>query len=359
MLFNESGKQVYTQAFSYVDAQLDEYFTRQPQMSHPKCAFSIVGLTATGKTDLAFALAEYMLQESPQSSRFKRVDIISADSRQVFKAIPLVSGADVPSTFVSEQVSQLPYPFYSDQVNANIHLHGIGILEATQEWSVSHFQTFAQQIMKYSWVNQGLVLLVGGTGLYHAHVFNDEMKTQPGPDLSLRKQVEQLSVDELQALVQQKNPSKWQVMNVSDRANPRRLIRALESNNEAVDVERGEISAPQKIKRINPNVYKSIMTHNDFEEISQKIAQRVQKRIELGAIQEVQELLSRFDDEQLSTGATASPAILTTTGVREIQQYLSDKIDLDQATQAWIAREIKYAKQQLTWWKSHTVDFNL
>ncbi len=333
--------------FNYVDEQL---------RAHPaavRCAFSIVGLTATGKTDLALALADYVLQQSSHRSRFKRVDIISADSRQVFKAIPLVSGADVPSNFVSEQVSQLPYPFYFSQ---DIHVHGIGILDTTQDWSVSHFQNFAQQIMEYSWANRGLVLLVGGTGLYHAHVFNEEMKLQSGPNVDLRKQVEHLSVDELTLLVKEKNFARWQNMNESDRANPRRLIRVLESGD--ADGQNGGGSGEKNlIQKVKPDIYKSILVQKDFEEISQKIAQRVHKRIELGAIQEVQELVAVLADESDFDSAVSKPSLLTATGVREIQQYLNEKMDLDQATQAWIAREIKYAKQQLTWWKSHPVDF--
>lgn len=337
-------------SFDYVDEQLGGF------KAGSRCVFSIVGLTATGKTDLALALAEYVLRESPHRPRFKRVDIISADSRQVFRAIPLLSGADVPGKFVSSQDSALAYPYY---VTDGVFLHGIGILDTTDEWSVSHFQTFAQQIMDYSWNHGGLVLLVGGTGLYHAHVFNEEMQLQPGPNFELRKQVEHLSVDELTALVKEKNFDRWQTMNESDRANPRRLIRVLEAS--LVDLNGGLVA--EKSKKIKPDLYKTIMLQGDFEVISQKIAKRVQQRIELGAIQEVQELVAVLAEgsDLDSTGSSVSkgtkPNLLTATGVREIQQYLNEKMDLDQAIQAWIAREIKYAKHQLTWWKSHPVDF--
>lgn len=384
---------MWSKVFDFVDSVI---------VPGKKNVFSIVGVTATGKTDLALQLAEHILQTNP---RFSRVDIISADSRQIYSDIPIVSGADVPAEFVLVDAStelligsnqdsttnhdflinqdfstnaqasfrsgSFSYPYYQ---NGRIFLHGVGILKATQEWSVAHFQHFAQAIMAQSWKENGCVLIVGGTGLYHAHLFNQELATQPGPSASLRQLVSDLDLVELQKKVQLAWPAKWSSMNESDRQNPRRLVRVLEqaegditqSTNTELELF-GKLvlsgnSASKNIEsecaaidmQVLPDVYKTVYVTADLDSITKRISKRVDKRIQLGALAEIELVIAKYEGVRI-------PQMMTATGVKELLMVIKDQASLEQAKEKWLARERKYAKQQKTWWGSHTkaVDFEL
>lgn len=310
----------------------------------PRTVFSISGVTATGKTELALALAEYIFLSD---TKFNRVDIISADSRQVYADIPIVSGADIPAEFTPNSEQPLEYPFFSN--SSGVHIHGVSILDASEEWSVAHFQHFALPIIEYSWRNRGVVLVVGGTGLYHAHLFNTELQTQPGPDVSLRAELETLSVEEMQGQLQNLSPEKWQSMNESDQANPRRLVRAIEQlTSSKID--------SQTVSIMQSREHRTILLDLDLERVAERISARVHARLEAGAIQEVQELFERLEMDGSDLKVCQ---VLSATGVKEIALYLEENLSLAEMTSLWITRERKYAKSQQTWWKSHRVDFKI
>jgi tRNA dimethylallyltransferase len=339
-----------------------------------KNIFSIAGLTATGKTALAIELAEHILLKHVQ---FSQVDIISADSRQIFADIPLVSGADVPSNFdaISGGSNGYEFPYFqavfnsksidnecinSECIDSNnidseqaktrkkINLHGISILRATDSWSVAHFQAFVQHIMRASWQRKGCVIVVGGTGLYHVHLFNQNLPQLPGPIQTVRDSVSADSLEDLQTKVRAKAPKKWEIMNNSDRNNPRRLVRVLEQFVE-VAAESSAYEPQQKIRQQiiidKPDKHSILYVTTDLDTVLARITQRVHKRIEQGALQEVEILLQSYAGQKI-------PQIMSATGVRELVAVLQNKMEMEQAVQKWIIREHKYAKAQLTWWKS-------
>jgi len=310
-----------------------------------KNIFSIVGLTATGKTNLAFSLAGHILATYPE---FSRVDIISADSRQIYEDIPVVSGADVPSNFMAVGQNDLEkgfeHPYFKD---GNIYFHGVSMLSAMQEWSVAHFQHFAQTILRHSWEQNGCVIVVGGTGLYHAHLFNEELLDQPGPSEEVRAQIADEDLESLQRFVQKQAPEKWSEMNQSDRNNTRRLVRVLEQTSVA-DEENQNIQTTLTY----PDVHKTLYLSSDLDSIVEKISRRVDSRIQSGALSEIEAVVSKYEDKKI-------PQMMTATGVRELLAVVNETLSLDQAKEKWIQRERKYAKQQKTWWKSHEVDFEL
>jgi tRNA dimethylallyltransferase len=340
-----------------------------------KNLISIVGLTATGKTNLALELASHLLDSN---FGFSRIDLISADSRQVYSEIPIISGADVPPVFTLKSskdfgvvknqtktnyklnqraksdskttkkiLESLTYPYFQNQ---DIYLHGLSILPATADWSVVHFLKFAQEIIKYSWSHNGCVILVGGTGLYHVHLFNHNLLRQPGPSPDLRLQTQFQTLESLQKQVQLLDLAKWNQMNLSDQNNSRRLIRVLE---QAV-FKHSDYSNQQRVKKslILPDLHKIIYLTNELESVVKKISQRVEDRVNAGALLEVEALAKKYDFQKI-------PQINTATGVLELLAVKQGELSLDQAMQKWIQRERKYAKQQKTWWNTHQVDFVL
>jgi tRNA A37 N6-isopentenylltransferase MiaA len=111
---------------------------------------------------------------------FSTVAIISADSRQVYRGLEIVSGADIPADF-ELAVSELPH-FVKKTVYGEVQLHGVAMIEPSTEWSLADFQKCALAAVNETWRHGGLPIIVGGTGLYHARLFAQELASMPGPD---------------------------------------------------------------------------------------------------------------------------------------------------------------------------------
>lgn len=283
---------------------------------------SIVGPTATGKTSLALWLSERLIAEQ----KIAGVDLISADSRQVYRELPIISGADIP-----------------DNVPEQITIHGVGIINVDEEWSVAHFRNWALPIIEQSITAGHLPIIVGGTGLYHRHLFNLELAEQPGPDLKLRAELQILSVEALQSRLGQLSAERLVAMNDSDRQNPRRLVRAIEQVTNKREL------LPIIVQQSLPNFKRfTIGLTDSLDHLEQKIAQRVAERWQQGAVDEVKKVM-----EKLESTALDLPG-LSATGVKEIGQYLDGQSTEEHAKQAWILREFQYAKRQLTWWKKES-----
>lgn len=300
-----------------------------------KILLSIVGATAAGKTKLALNLAKISWQKNNQA-----VNIISADSRQVYQELPILTGADIPANFTQITKQNFLYPFWHN-TNKNINLHGIGIIKCNKEWSVSHFQTFAQNIISHSWQTQSLPIIVGGTGLYHHHLFNPDYQLKIKPNPWVRQKAEQMSLAELQSWIAKINQQKWQNMNQSDQANTRRLIRAIE-------ISLAEQKNTAQFTKKTPQKTTTNFKHFIFglklplEKIKTKIHQRITERWQNGVQHEVSKLIKNNPEAHFLHSAT---------GVTKIADFLSGQIGKKQCLANWAKTEIAYAKRQLTWWK--------
>lgn len=289
---------------------------------------SIVGETASGKTAAAFSLANILIE----SETCLGVDIISADSRQVYDDIPILSGADTPEGFVKKEKPGF-LPFFEKD---SIRLHGVGILGATEEWSLGQFQEFALELIDAAITKNRQVIIVGGTGLYHTQLFQTESRLRVPPNTKLREKASSMSVEELQNWLSEVNLSRFEKMNNSDRLNPRRLVRHIEQILNEGSV---EPSADEKKAKYNHRI---IGLRREVSNLEQKISERVRKRFENGAVLEV-EKLRNFPD--LSSG------IKTTLGFKSIENFLDGEITADECIQSWTVGELQYAKRQRTWWK--------
>jgi tRNA dimethylallyltransferase len=281
---------------------------------------SIVGPTAVGKTTFALRVAEEILNKN----LYAGVDLISADSRQVFKGLEIVSGADLPEKLSSE-----------------IKFHGVSIITPDQEWSVSHFQLYAQPIVNDCLTNDRLPIIIGGTGLYHDRLFETDPQLHVAPNDDVRTKAEAMSVEELQSWLREINSEKLAEMNNSDRNNPRRLARAIE-------IAMGHISTQLTNSKKNI-VHQYVGLNDSLVNIEHKISLRVVDRFEHGAVEEVKRLTEKYSDWSL-------PAF-SATGVKEIKSYLDKEISRKECLKAWSLREFQYAKRQLTWYKQKSVEW--
>jgi len=278
-------------------------------------AVSIIGPTAVGKTELALQLTKVPFLQK----KFTGFDIISADSRQVYRGLEIISGADIP-----------------EELDHHVKLYGLSMIEPNQEWSLAHFRKFGQQIIHQSWSTHRLPIIVGGTGLYHHHLFSKDPLIDIQPDQEVRQKAALMTTEELQAWLKEINPTHFSQMNHSDQHNPRRLVRAIEIG---LNGEKSEPPSDTNSENIIIGLTDSLAN------IQTRIEERVKYRFHHGAIQEVEHLLA------LDPPPT-KPA-LSTTGVAEIVQYLQDQVSEAEIISHWARRELQYAKRQLTWWKKY------
>ncbi|MBD3250088.1 MAG: hypothetical protein GF381_00735 [Candidatus Pacebacteria bacterium] len=308
---------------------------------------SILGTTATGKTSLALKLAVDLIDKKVVSG----VKLISADSRQVYQGLKITSGADIPSEFSCQASNQQParpnYDYFSHQ-KLPIELHGVSIIQPNQDWSLTYFRNLALTQIKQAWKQNWLPIIVGGTGLYHHHLLNNDPELYVKPNSTIRSQAASKSLAELQTWLNQVDSDKLAQMNHSDQHNPRRLIRAIEVSLAMRDPCPRIKNRPQLEK---PASYLQFVLDLPERPLHQKIRKRVEERLENGALKEVKALL------KLNLKPTSQA--MTTTGVPEIVAYLeSSRQEKNRAKliSAWTQTELQYAKRQKTWFKKAAAD---
>lgn len=271
----------------------------------------ICGPTATGKTQLALQLAEKFNGE-----------LISADSRQVYKGMDIITGKLL---------------FYSNKQPQNysaIHLYDV--VSPDQDFSVAHFQKLASQVLKDIHRRKKLPIVVGGTGLY-INALVEGIDTVSVPKNSvLRKELEVCSVAELQEKLQTLSFNSFLEMNYSDQNNPRRLIRKI------------EILTQPTINIQRSTSHYSVLwigLTSDLETLKERVVKRVDQRIAHGAIEEVNTLLSQGYSWQLPS--------FKAIGYQEWREYFShpNEENYAKARALWILHEQQYLKRQLTWFK--------
>jgi tRNA dimethylallyltransferase len=298
----------------------------------------ILGPTAVGKTSFALKLADQALELG-----FTGVDLISADSRQVYRGLEVLSGADVPEGFVSIENQD----FFEKNTT---HLHGVSILDLTEEWSVAHFKNFAIKIIKSSFANNRLPIIVGGTNLYIKHLFNTDENLYVQPIDEVREKAKNMPVKELQDWLETINPKKLSEMNNSDINNPRRLVRAIEISLGKPEVGK-VLNLPKEIKTIKIGLSADSDKDVNLKKILQRIEKRVSKRFENGAILEVEKLHEICSDGGQSLSTDQDLTVCSTLGANDISSYLRKEIDQKKCLENWSLHEFQYAKRQLVWLK--------
>ena len=267
----------------------------------------ICGSTSTGKSNFTFDL----VKKSPPSL------IISADSRQFYKDIPIISGQD--------NINKIP---------KHSLLVGQGFLGPNDSFSISQFKRyFLTQTSIFSTYN---LYVVGGSGLYLKALTENLNNIEVPPNQKLRDQLSSKTVPQLQEKLKVLDEEKYSKMNNSDINNPRRLVRYI------------ELSMSNRKKQKNNNKildfeFEWIGLRTDIISLEGKIKNRVISRIEAGAIAEVEELQKNYPNKELP--------IYTTLGVSQIIDFLSKKIDKTTMIKTWTTAELQYAKRQMVWFK--------
>jgi tRNA dimethylallyltransferase len=291
----------------------------------------ICGPTATGKTSLGISMAKKFNGE-----------IISADSRQVYKGMDIGTGKDLPSNLKFKIKNLKLGGAY--EIN-DVLVWGYDLVGPKKEFSVSQYLMFAQKTISDIWKRGKLPILVGGTGLYIKAVVDGIPTINVPRNEELRKKLEELNVDQLYENLSQLDSLRAGAMNTSDRKNPRRLIRAVEIAQYLIDhkLPNNKLSVNKKYDTL------FIGLTSNYEYLDARIKKRVAARVDQGFEDELKKLLS--------LGVDWSNQSMLSMGYRQWKS-LMDKSSLDQksvidketAISEWEKEERKYARRQMVWW---------
>ena len=278
----------------------------------------VVGPTASGKTALAIELAKELNGE-----------VVSCDSMQIYRRMDI--GTAKPT---KEEMQGIPH-------------HMIDIIEPTEDFSVSRYTDMATPIVDDIIARGKTAIIAGGTGLYvDSLIKGNDFSPIPatGHRQRLEAQVEAEGVERLLAELRSIDPEAAE----RSQNNPRRIIRALE-----VFYESGEtITAHNRRTKALPSRYNPVWIGLDFYErkdLYARIDRRVEIMLEMGLMQEIQDLLASGIPEK----ATAMQAI----GYKEFVDALAGRCSLESAVAQVQQSSRRYGKRQLTWFR-HNENMN-
>lgn len=272
----------------------------------------VLGPTASGKTKLAAALADKLDGE-----------IISADSRQVFKGMDIGTGKDLEEY----------------QVNGkNIPYHLIDIKNAGEHYQVNAFKEDFYQAFEQITQRNKLPILCGGTGMYiHSILQNHELTAIPVNE-SLRTELQPYTKDEL---IRKINTYPEALRAQADHSSAKRLIRAIEIAEYLKSNPLPKIERPM----LQPLV---IGLESELELRRKRILDRLELRLNNGLIAEVQNLIN--------SGVSAEMLTFYGLEYKFVVAYLNGEIDWATLKERLGIAICQFAKRQLTFFRKMEKD---
>ena len=266
----------------------------------------ILGPTASGKTGLGIALARLLGGE-----------IISADSRQIYRGLDIGSGKDRQDYEIG---------------GATVTCHLIDHVDLKTEYNVFQYQRDFHATFQSLVERKVLPIVVGGTGLYLEAALSKSLMIPVPENPALREEMAALSTDQLAEKLQQLNPN---THNTTDLLERDRLERAIEI---AVF---SETATPEPAPPTHPLI---LGVQWNRKTLRQRIAHRLVSRMEAGLIEEVEDLISQGCPwprlEQLGLE------------YRFVARYLRGKIkNQNDLTQKLSGEICRFAKKQDTWFR--------
>ncbi len=265
----------------------------------------ILGPTASGKSDLAIEIA-----------RQYNGEIISVDSRQVYR------GMDIGSGKVTKAEQRL----------AKHHL--LDVVDPNTDYNVTDFLRDAKQAEANIRQAGKVPIFCGGTGFWMQAYMESQSFPGVKPNPELREKLSRYSLEELFAMVKEKDPERAKTI---DKKNPLRLIRALE----IIEV-LGKVPPANHVKIKNEN-YTILALNPDKKKREIKIRHRLKERFKAGMVQEIERLQKN--------GVNWKRLEAFGLEYKYIALFLQKKQKRNDMEVELLRESLRYAKRQLTWLK--------
>ena len=266
----------------------------------------IAGPTASGKTATAIKVAKALGTE-----------IISADSRQFYKELPIGTAAPTP------------------EEQAEVQHHMIHNLNVEDKYDVADYEQDVLNLLNQLFVNHDAVVLTGGSGLFIDAVCKG-LDSIPDISEEVRNKVDELykkgGLIALQNEVERLDPEYYSIV---DKYNPRRLQRAVE-----VCYQTGLTYSSFRKNTVKQRDFKIIKVALLWErsELVMRINKRVDIMVNEGLVEEAKAM---YPKRYLNS--------LNTVGYKEIFEHFDGKVSLDEAIENIKINTRQYAKRQMTW----------
>ena len=286
----------------------------------------ILGPTGVGKTELSLQLAEEY-----------GCPIVSADSRQIYRDLPIGTAA----------------PTAQEQARAKHYF--VGCKQLTETYSAGQYARDCTALLQQLFQSHERVVMVGGSMMYIDAVCKGLDDIPDVPEAlrnEVRKQYAAHGLIWLQEQVAQLDPTYWEEV---DRQNPQRLMHCVEicqatgkpystfrKNNTLTAAERGFEVEYRMVERPR-------------EELYERINLRVHKMIEAGLLEEARNALEKVG--VMENGVVKEeyenllPNSLNTVGYKELIPYFKGEYPLERAIELIQQNSRHYAKRQMTWWR--------
>lgn len=267
---------------------------------------TILGPTAGGKTSLAARMASILNGE-----------IISADSRQVYRGMDLGTGKDLDDYIVEGK--QIPY-------------HLIDIVDAGYKYNVYEYQKDFLKAYSDLQNRKKFPVFCGGSGMYLEAVLKGYKLIPVPANAQLRKKLEEKDTDELIAILK----SFKKLHNTTDIDSRKRIIRAIEIETYYEEV--------KEIDDYFPNI-KSLLVGVKYDRNSRRkrITERLKQRLAEGMVDEVKHILER--------GVSSENLIYYGLEYKYLTQYIIGEITFDEMFKQLETAIHQFAKRQMTWFR--------
>ncbi len=273
----------------------------------------LTGPTAVGKTDLSIQLAKVINGE-----------IISADSMQVYRHMDIGSAKVTP-----EEMDGVPH-------------HLIDVLEPEEEFNVVVFQKLAKEALTGIYERGHIPIIVGGTGFYIQALLYDIDFTENDGDTAIRRELEKLAQTQgagcLHQMLQEIDPESAAAIHQN---NVKRVIRAIEFYRQTG--KKISLHNEQEREKQSPYQFLYYVLDTDRKILYERIDRRVDLMMEHGLVDEVKHLADM--------GCTRDMVSMQGLGYKEILDYLSGEIPLEEAVYILKRDTRHFAKRQITWFK--------
>jgi len=260
---------------------------------------AVMGPTASGKTELAEALAELL-----------NAQLVNADAFQIYRGMDI--GTAKPASKERYQLLDIRNP--------------------SESFGVGEYVSLAQDVLQACWQDQKSVVVVGGTGLYIRALIEEYDAMAQAPDPELRSRLDKKSLEELVDELKELDSELAMRADLRNRVRVQRAIERIRSPKPSVPV------------RLPPFDKYKFAVIRESDETASRISRRANDMVQKGWVREVQQLKA--------DGYSKSDPGLRALGYRAIWQHLDGEMELEEALATTIAETRQYSKRQRTWLRS-------